>query len=175
MAPINKRKYVKLTHHQTYTIRALHQKSGMSVQQILRTEKQLLKGVPRSTIYATAKIQLSKPAVDKRYKNKSAGRQSKVSSRDKSRIVREMAKMQEVMVNFSSTDLQKSCGMMAQFSNATFRRHLNSLGYHYMTNRKKGSQEGEVCKDDRESKRQRRGSAGEVAIRHMYAHRYCWI
>jgi hypothetical protein len=72
---------VQLTPHQIYTIRALHQKSKWPVHKIIKHGQKLLKNVPKSTIYATAKVPLSEPVIDRRKHNPHAGRPSKFSTR----------------------------------------------------------------------------------------------
>jgi hypothetical protein len=138
MASIVKAKYTPLTLHQKYTIRALHQVSGMKIHDIIKKYKTLLKNVPRSTIYATAKVPLKHNIIDKRFKNKAAGRPRKISARGKSLIRHDIPKMQDSNINFTSTELQQSCDMMTQCSNATFRRTVNDLGYGYRSARRKG-------------------------------------
>lgn len=129
---------VRLTPHQIYTIRALHQKSKWPVHKIIKHEQKLLKNVPKSTIYATAKVPLSEPVIDRRKHNPHAGRPSKFSTRDDSQIHRRIRQLQETVQDFTSDEIQHACGMQDQSSNITFRQHLHKLGYRCRANHRKG-------------------------------------
>jgi transposase len=140
MAPSTHKKYAPLSLKNKTIIQVLHQTSGMKVSEIIKHHKykQLVKNVPKSTIYNIAKTPLTKNIVDKRIKNKAAGRKSLLSARDKRRFNLEVKKSQQSNLNFSSIDIQKACTLESQCSNQTLRRQFKSLGYYFLVNRRKG-------------------------------------
>jgi hypothetical protein len=132
-----KQKYNTITPEQTYTIRALHQKCGWSVKRILDEQKKQLKGVPVSTVYRHAKIPLERIHIDKRIKSKSSGRPSRMTSRDKRKVIRQIHKFRDLDIDFCADDVQAEADV-PEMARSSFRRYLNKWGYHYLTNRRKG-------------------------------------
>ena len=119
-------------------VRTLTQKCGVSVYQILNNPAQYprLSKYPKTTLYRHAKKSLSEPTVDKRHQN--VGRPRKSNERIKRIIKRQINILRSSIGTFSTTNLQKSCGLSNDMSNSTFRRVLKQMGYRWRNTRRKG-------------------------------------
>ena len=134
-------KYEALADQVKSQIRTLHQIYKIKVCDIINKPeyqlKEILKNVPKSTIYNLA-TSTTKDTKDMRLKNENAGRKSVYTSKDKRLIRRAIIKLHAEQKNFTAKELQSLCNFEAKSSSVTFRRTLQSMGYHYLVNRKKG-------------------------------------
>ena len=157
MAP-SRGNYSKISPEIEYTVRALVQVSGWTVARIRKEKPAIVAGIPSATLYRIAKKPLGQRIHDKRIKNKKAGRPPCMTVRDKRRVQKEIAHLQELNIAFNSLELQISLNLM-NMSNVTFRRHLKSMGYRYLTSRRKGVM-------TREDKKKRVAFAKEIKVKY---------
>ena len=114
-------------------IAALYQKAGVSGGKLLEIFPQYSK----ASIYRHAKKPIGEaPAHDKRKENK--GRPSKLTPKDKRRILRSVKTLRATDGSFTSPWIAVEAGVASKVSNRTVRRVLKNDGYSYLRSRKKG-------------------------------------
>ena len=111
-------------------MRMLYQEQKLSVPQIMRKFPEY----SRATIYRHVNRPLTEQ-VDRRKKNK--GRPSKLTDRDKRRILRKIPELRERLGTFTIKRLRLEAGV-THVSIYTVRRVLIENGHQYMQLRKKG-------------------------------------
>ena len=114
-------------------IAILFQKAGVSGKKLLEMFPQYSK----ATIYRHAKKPIGEAAAhDKRKDNK--GRPSKLTPKDKRRILRSVQTLRATDGSFTSPRIAVEAGVESKVSNRTIRRVLKDDGYSYLRSRKKG-------------------------------------
>ena len=92
---------------------------------------------PRTSIYRHSRKPIGESTVDKRTESK--GRPRKLDDRDERHLVNSLMKLREEVGAFSSTDIQRHCGLIENnVSNRTIRRSLHNQGYNFTQCRRKG-------------------------------------
>lgn len=112
---------------------ALHQHSNVSVKEL----QTMFPNYSRCTIYRHAKKKIGEPEKSNNSKF-NTGRPSKLSARDKRKIVLAFKTLRDKEVSFTSSRVAVRAGVADRVSNRTVRRVLNDEGYEYLSTRKKG-------------------------------------
>ena len=128
-------KLSKMPLHVSIHLRYLYQDKGLK-------GKELLKKYPmysKATIYRHARKPINNKD-DGAQKNtfKKRGRPSKLTTREKRSILREIPKLRESVGSFTTKRLRAAAGVQTTVCDETIRRFLHSSGYHYFHSRKKG-------------------------------------
>ena len=124
---------MKITMEHSAQMAAMRQ-AGLPMKIIL---KKFDKFYSRASIYRHSIIPLGQPArADRRKFN--TGRPSKLSERDRRRIIRSVLELRKSDGSFTSKRLASYAGLEKSVSNRTVRRCLNKNGYKYRQSRKKG-------------------------------------
>ena len=133
MVDIKMAKRSQVTQRHSAEIAALYQKAGVLGAKLL----QLFPQYSKASIYRHAKKPIGEDApCDKRTHNK--GRPSKLTPKDKRRILRSVPKLRDTDGSFTSPRIAVEAGVEDKVSNRTIRRVLRSDGYSYLRSRKKG-------------------------------------
>ena len=123
----------RVTERHSAEIAALYQKAGVSGANLL----ELFPQYSKATIYRHAKKTIGQDVpCDKRKHNK--GRPSKLTPKDKRRILRSVPKLRITDGSFTSPRIAVEVGVESKVSNRTIRRVLRNDGYSYLRSRKKG-------------------------------------
>ena len=128
-----RKKHAKVTTRHSSDIAALHQKANISIPELMEMFPQY----SRASVYRHAKRDVTEePPVDRR--NTNSGRPSKLSVRDKRKIIQTFKRLRHREGSFTAVRVREEAGLVRKVCVRTVPRVLKSFGYRYLRSRKKG-------------------------------------
>ena len=128
----DKKKYKKIPIDVSVHLRYLQQDKGETLPELVKRYPEY----SRTTIFRHSRLRIGDNKIDKRHENK--GRPSKLSERDKRKLVSSLTNLRQTIGNFASTDIQRESGISEKdVCNKTIRDTLRKLRYRFSQCRRK--------------------------------------